>query len=106
MKKTTESARALSRGTATEIRRRLQLARGSAIHRKSRGVTIRTPIVSPTHHVSQLIANPKGGTLPQRTRLPTPTVALTRQLTGPPRNRNLPISFSSFSAVGNPRDLR
>src|SRR5882724_8464875 len=67
---------------------------------------MRTPSVSPTHHVPHVIGNSAHGIWPLTARVVTPTVALIRQLTGPPSTRKAPISRALVSAVGKPTQRR
>src|SRR2546425_13161818 len=71
-----------------------------------RGLKISAPIVSPTHHVNQLNGTLAHSTAPATQRLVTPMVALITQLRGPPKARNLKISASRTSGVGNPTNRR
>jgi len=66
------------------------------------GVKIRTPIVSPTQQVHQLNRSVEDVMTPVIRRTEIPTVELARQLTGPPRERNLRMSRSMSSEFGNP----
>src|SRR6266568_2879765 len=64
-----------------------------------------TPMASPTHQFPQLNRASACGVAPPSTIVVTPTVALTRQLTGP-SSRNLSTSLGSPNAVGNPTNRR
>ena len=58
--------------------------------------------MSLTHHVPQVMANSAHKIWPLTTRVVTPTVALIRQLTGPPSMSKAPISVARVSALGKP----
>ena len=88
-KMTKPSAKATTSGRPTESRRRCQMARGSASQLSTSGVAMRTPSVSPTHHVHHVMTNSDHGIWPLTARVVTPTVALTRQLSGPPSSRKV-----------------
>src|SRR5262249_10286050 len=99
---TKPNARATTSGRTTESRRRRQLARGSASQLSTSGVAMRTPSVSPTHHVHHVITTSDHGIWPLATRVVTPTVALTRQLSGPPSSRKVQMSRARVSGLGKP----
>src|SRR5712691_11149272 len=94
------------RADATGARRLRHTPLGSPAKTKASGVTRRTPMVSPTHHVHQLNEDCGHAMAPTMSNVPTPMVALTRQLSGPPSTRNLPTYRSWVSAVGNPTKRR
>ena len=62
--------------------------------------------MSPTHHVHHVMANSDHGIWPLTARVVTPTVALTRQLRGPPSSRKVQMSRARVSGLGKPTQRR
>src|SRR5262245_53260512 len=63
---------------------------------------MRTPKVSPTHHVPQWMEYIAQGIRPPIASAVTPTVALIMQLTGPPSRSKAPIFLAAVSVFGKP----
>ncbi len=79
--------------------RPFQTDRGRAVHTSASGVNTSTPMLSPTHQVHQLNRALSSGTRLRRVKVPTPTLALTRQATGPPSASIQTTSISWMSRL-------
>ena len=75
---------------------------GSPSSVSSIGTITSTPVVSPTHQVIQFNGTFEAEITPPASSTPVAVEALTRQLAGPPKNRNFDMLFPSSSADGNP----